>query len=167
MSLFVAWRSHFSLGVGGNQLLGIPYKAEGRFLSQSMVLVEPERASFLRLSTHVSPETSEPFTSAWDEDKCRNVLIRYCSHIPRNYQYRDGIPKVFLILREHMGDENLDLAGGVLYELIEVDCAHTDDPGASFQRWRFHHMQRHVGPLFILVARHIRRKLTIFEHFLD
>lgn len=99
--------------------------------------------------------------------ECRNVLIRYCSHIPRNYQYRDGIPKVFLILREHMGDENLDLAGGVLYELIEVDCAHTDDPGASFQRWRFHHMQRHVGPLFILVARHIRRKLTIFEHFLD
>lgn len=23
--------------------------------------------------------------------ECRNVLVRYCAHIPRNYQYRDGI----------------------------------------------------------------------------
>ena len=23
--------------------------------------------------------------------ECRNVLVRYCAHIPRNYHYRDGI----------------------------------------------------------------------------
>ncbi|KAH9898639.1 hypothetical protein F4778DRAFT_771701 [Xylariomycetidae sp. FL2044] len=52
--------------------------------------------------------------------------------------------RIFLILREHLGDENLDLAGGVLYELIEVDCEHTDDPGAAFQRWRHDHMCRYT-----------------------
>ncbi|KAI1867195.1 uncharacterized protein JN550_007247 [Neoarthrinium moseri] len=51
--------------------------------------------------------------------------------------------RVFLILREHLGDENLDLAGGVLYELIEIDCEHTHDPGAAFQRWRHDHMGRY------------------------
>ena len=53
--------------------------------------------------------------------------------------------KIFLVLRDHLGDENLDLAGGVLYELIEIDCEHTDDPGAAFQRWRHDHMSRYVG----------------------
>ncbi|KAJ2901269.1 hypothetical protein MKZ38_002019 [Zalerion maritima] len=42
-----------------------------------------------------------------------------------------------------MGDDNLSMALGVLYEMIEVDSCHTDDPGASFQRWRFHHLRRH------------------------
>ncbi|KAI1766890.1 hypothetical protein GGR53DRAFT_183189 [Hypoxylon sp. FL1150] len=82
--------------------------------------------------------------TGYDEGKCRNVLVRYCAHIPRNYQYKDGIPQVFLILREHLGDENLDLAGGVLYELIEVDCEHTDDPGAAFQRWKHDHLRRYA-----------------------
>ncbi|KAK6081326.1 hypothetical protein SCUP515_03014 [Seiridium cupressi] len=82
----------------------------------------------------------------FDEDKCRNVLVRYCGHIPRNYQYKDGVQQVFLVLRDHLGDENLDLAGGVLYELIEMDCEHTHDPGAAFQRWRHDHMSRHVSP---------------------
>lgn len=54
-------------------------------------------------------------------------------------------PQVFLVLRDHLGDENLDLAGGVLYELIEIDCEHTDDPGAAFQRWKHDHMRRYVG----------------------
>ncbi|KAK8039422.1 hypothetical protein PG993_007833 [Apiospora rasikravindrae] len=76
--------------------------------------------------------------------ECRNVLVRYCAHIPRNYQYKDGVQQVFLILREHLGDENLDLAGGVLYELIEIDCEYTDDPGAAFQRWRHDHMSRYT-----------------------
>ncbi|KAK8862654.1 hypothetical protein PGQ11_008889, partial [Apiospora arundinis] len=76
--------------------------------------------------------------------ECRNVLVRYCAHIPRNYQYKDGVQQVFLILREHLGDENLDLAGGVLYELIEIDCEYTDDPGAAFQRWRHDHMGRYT-----------------------
>ncbi|ORY64214.1 uncharacterized protein BCR38DRAFT_343638, partial [Pseudomassariella vexata] len=75
--------------------------------------------------------------------ECRNVLVRYCAHIPRNYQYKDGVQQIFLILREHLGDENLDLAGGVLYEMIEIDCEHTDDPGAAFQRWRHDHMSRY------------------------
>ncbi|KAK8087221.1 hypothetical protein PG994_002195 [Apiospora phragmitis] len=52
--------------------------------------------------------------------------------------------QVFLILREHLGDENLDLAGGVLYEFIEIDCEYTDDPGAAFQRWRHDHMSRYT-----------------------
>ncbi|KAL7624479.1 hypothetical protein AAE478_006044 [Parahypoxylon ruwenzoriense] len=82
--------------------------------------------------------------TGYDEEKCRNVLVRYCAHIPRNYQYKDGIQQIFLILREHLGDENLDLAGGVLYELIEVDCEHTDDPGAAFQRWKHDHLRRYA-----------------------
>ncbi|KAL0940826.1 uncharacterized protein CTRU02_203589 [Colletotrichum truncatum] len=81
--------------------------------------------------------------NGYDEEKCRNVLVRYCAHIPRNYQYCDGVQLVFLILREHLGDENLDLAGGVLYELIEIDCHHSDDPGAEFQRWKHDHLNRH------------------------
>jgi hypothetical protein len=50
-----------------------------------------------------------------------------------------------LILRDHVGDENMDRAGGVLYELIEIDCDHTDDPGAAFQRWKHDHLRRHVS----------------------
>lgn len=52
--------------------------------------------------------------------------------------------QVFLVLRDHLGDEFLGLAGGVLYEMIEVDCHHSDDPGAAFQRWRYDHLNRHV-----------------------
>lgn len=53
--------------------------------------------------------------------------------------------QVFLVLREHLGDENLDLAGGVLYELIEIDCQYSDDSGAEFQRWKHDHLNRHVS----------------------
>ncbi|POR32972.1 Uncharacterized protein TPAR_06833 [Tolypocladium paradoxum] len=102
--------------------------------------------------------------ACFDEAKCRSVLVRYCAHIPRNYRYRDGIRlvcwpaplpavaladkpplQVFLVLRNHLGDENLGRAGGVLYEMIEVDCQYSDDPGAAFQRWRHDHMKRHVN----------------------
>ncbi|KAI1499429.1 hypothetical protein F5X99DRAFT_430699 [Biscogniauxia marginata] len=93
----------------------------------------------------------------YDEEKCRNVLVRYCAHVPRNYQYKDGIQQIFLILREHLGDENIDLAGGVLYELIEVDCEYSDDPGAAFQRWRHDHMSRYVD----LELPHIPHMTTI------
>ncbi|KAJ2991056.1 hypothetical protein NUW58_g2662 [Xylaria curta] len=89
--------------------------------------------------------------------QCRNVLVRFCAHVPRNFQYKDGIQQIFLILREHLGDENLDLAGGVLYELIEVDCEHTDDPGAAFQRWRHDHMYRYAD----LELPHIPHMTTI------
>ncbi|KND92764.1 hypothetical protein TOPH_02597 [Tolypocladium ophioglossoides CBS 100239] len=76
--------------------------------------------------------------------ECRSILVRYCAHIPRNYRYRDGIRLVFLVLRNHLGDENLGRAGGVLYEMMEVDCQYSDDPGAAFQRWRHDHMNRHT-----------------------
>ncbi|KAI2617424.1 hypothetical protein GGR54DRAFT_206678 [Hypoxylon sp. NC1633] len=95
--------------------------------------------------------------TGYDEEKCRNVLVRYCAHIPRNYQYKDGIQQIFLILREHLGDENLDLAGGVLYELIEVDCEHTDDPGAAFQRWKHDHLLRYAD----LTLPHVPHMTTI------
>ncbi|KAK2055351.1 hypothetical protein LY76DRAFT_192500 [Colletotrichum caudatum] len=99
-----------------------------------------------RLAEMANTLSHEPLTrDGYDEEKCRNVLVRYCAHIPRNYQYRDGIQLVFLVLREHLGDENLDLAGGVLYELIEIDCDYSDDPGAEFQRWKHDHLNRHVS----------------------
>ncbi|RWA13668.1 hypothetical protein EKO27_g1464 [Xylaria grammica] len=34
--------------------------------------------------------------SGYDEEKCRNVLVRFCAHIPRNFQYKDGIQQVGL-----------------------------------------------------------------------
>jgi hypothetical protein len=52
--------------------------------------------------------------------------------------------QVFLMLRDHLGDEVLEEAGGVLYELIEVDCVHSDDAGAVFQSWKHDHMKRYV-----------------------
>lgn len=55
-----------------------------------------------------------------------------------------NVNQVFLVLRVHLGDECLGSAAGVLYEMIEVDCQHSDDPGAGFQRWRHDHMNRHV-----------------------
>ncbi|KAI0137168.1 hypothetical protein BJ170DRAFT_590110 [Xylariales sp. AK1849] len=102
-------------------------------------------------------DTKHVLRAGYDEDKCRNVLVRYCAHIPRNYQYKDGVQQIFLILREHLGDENLDLTGGVLYELIEIDCDHTDDPGAAFQRWRHDHMSRYHD----LELPHVPHMMTI------
>ncbi|QPC71669.1 hypothetical protein HYE68_002421 [Fusarium pseudograminearum] len=95
-------------------------------------------------STNLARDDPIGIRESFDEDKCRNVLVRYCAHIPRNYQYRDGIQLVFLVLRDHLGDELLGLAGGVLYEMIEVDCHYSDDPGAAFQRWRHDHLNRHA-----------------------
>ncbi|TRX90472.1 hypothetical protein FHL15_008641 [Xylaria flabelliformis] len=34
----------------------------------------------------------------YDEEKCLNVLVRYCAHIPRNFQYKDGIQQADLEL---------------------------------------------------------------------
>ncbi|KAH6678953.1 hypothetical protein F5X68DRAFT_213053 [Plectosphaerella plurivora] len=91
----------------------------------------------------IQSENDDVFDIA-TENRCRSILVRYCAHVPRNFQYRDGVQVVFLILRDHIGDRDLGIAGGVLYELIEVDCAHSDDPGAGFQRWRRDHMNRHA-----------------------
>ncbi|KAI5923813.1 hypothetical protein F4810DRAFT_710238 [Camillea tinctor] len=105
----------------------------------------------------IRPSAHNPSRVGYSEEKCRNVLVRYCAHIPRNYQYKDGIQQIFLILREHLGDENLDLAGGVLYELIEIDCEYSDDHGAAFQRWRHDHMCRYAD----LELPHIPHMTTI------
>ncbi|KAI0595798.1 hypothetical protein F4775DRAFT_594925 [Biscogniauxia sp. FL1348] len=88
-----------------------------------------------------------------------NTLIRPSAHNPSRigYSEENGIQQVFLILREHLGDENLDLAGGVLYELIEIDCEHSDDHGAAFQRWRHDHMCRYAD----LELPHIPHMTTI------
>ncbi|KAF0316572.1 hypothetical protein GQ607_016218 [Colletotrichum asianum] len=123
-----------------------------------------------RLEAMTSAFTQDTLSrNGYDEEKCRNVLVRYCAHIPRNYQYRDGIQLVFLVLREHLGDENLDLAGGVLYELIEIDCQHSDDPGAEFQRWKYDHLNRHSNlelphiPHMSTITTSIRPTLTLVE----
>lgn len=113
---------------------------------QGVISIARDRAStaFDIYSDLKRSRTHNLARTGYREEKCRNVLVRYCAHIPRNYQYKDGIQQVFLVLREHLGDENLDLAGGVLYELIEVDCEHTDDPGAAFQRWKHDHLRRYA-----------------------
>ncbi|KAI1412432.1 hypothetical protein F5Y13DRAFT_200078 [Hypoxylon sp. FL1857] len=113
-------------------------------------------------STRKRSGTHNLSRTGYHEEKCRNVLVRYCAHIPRNYQYKDGIQQIFLILREHLGDENLDLAGGVLYELIEVDCEHTDDPGAAFQRWKCDHLRRYAD----LELPHVPHMTTITTSFI-
>ena len=82
----------------------------------------------------------------WFEEECRHVLVKYCQHIPRNHHYTDGIQKIYQILREHLGDENMDLSIGVLHELIEVDTMFTWESGAVFKRWQFDHSYRKVGP---------------------
>jgi len=75
------------------------------------------------------------------------VLVRHCSHIPRNYNFKDGLHLVYMILREYLGDENMDLAIAQLNELIEVpsDCLH--DEGAAFQSWKHDYMLRYVSSL--------------------
>lgn len=80
----------------------------------------------------------------YSEEKCRYVLVKYCSGIPRNYNYAEGVQLVYEKLREHCGDENLDLSIGVLYEFIEVDTDFTFDQGAAFRRWQFDHSRRAV-----------------------
>ncbi|TXB99750.1 hypothetical protein FocTR4_00014064 [Fusarium oxysporum f. sp. cubense] len=78
-----------------------------------------------QFSAYLARDRSMNITDIFDEEKCRDVLV-------------------FLVLRDHLGDEFLGYAGGVLYEMIEVDCHHSDDPGAAFQRWRHDHLNRHV-----------------------
>lgn len=49
------------------------------------------------------------------------------------------------ILRNHLGDENLDLSLGVLYEFIEVnDTSNTWEESSAFRRWAHDHSLRKV-----------------------
>lgn len=83
--------------------------------------------------------------AGYSEEKCRYVLVKYCSSIPRNFNYAEGVQFVYEKLREHCGDENLDLSIGVLYEFIEVDTPFTFEQGAAFRRWQFDHSRRAVS----------------------
>ncbi|KAK8094749.1 hypothetical protein PG997_001434 [Apiospora hydei] len=100
-----------------------------------------------KLSGYLSREGyDEDNASRMQECSCQ-ILRTYPSELPVQRWSAAKPQQVFLILREHLGDENLDLAGGVLYELIEIDCEYTDDPGAAFQRWRHDHMSRYQTDL--------------------
>ncbi|EFQ33450.1 uncharacterized protein GLRG_08729 [Colletotrichum graminicola M1.001] len=99
-------------------------------------------------------------TAQADNEEWRQRIAEMADTLSHQPLTRDGrvlfagttsnslIGQVFLVLREHLGDENLDLAGGVLYELIEIDCDYSDDPGAEFQRWKHDHLNRHVSRPF-------------------
>ncbi|TEY58815.1 hypothetical protein BOTCAL_0199g00040 [Botryotinia calthae] len=77
----------------------------------------------------------------WGEEKCRNYLIRLCSDVPRNFPYKDGLRILHPRLQERFGDENVDLALGVLEELIEVEEP-PPFPASVFQRWKHDHLRR-------------------------
>lgn len=95
-----------------------------------------------------TPKRSGPHNlrrEGYSEEKCRYVLVKYCSSIPRNFNYAEGVQLVYEKLREHCGDENLDLSIGVLYEFIEVDTEFTFEEGAAFRRWQSDHSRRAVS----------------------
>ena len=70
--------------------------------------------------------------------------MRLLGHIPRNYNYGDGLRIIYPKLQERFGDKNVDMAVGVLYELIEVESP-PPFPEAVYQRWKYEHMHRHVS----------------------
>ncbi|TGO32905.1 hypothetical protein BHYA_0280g00100 [Botrytis hyacinthi] len=76
----------------------------------------------------------------WGEEKCRNYLIRLCSDVPRNFPYKDGLRILHPRLQERFGDENVDLALGVLEELIEIEEP-PPFPASVFQRWKHEHLR--------------------------
>ena len=90
--------------------------------------------------------------------ECRDVLVRHCSRIPRNYSFKDGIHQVYWILREYLGDENMDLAIAQLYELIELPSDWTDDEGAAFQSWKHDYMLRNVSQLILIRLRRLAQE---------
>lgn len=77
--------------------------------------------------------------------ECRDVLVRQCAHIPREYAFKDGINRVYITLREFLGDENMDLSIAQLNELIEVPSDWTHDEGAAYQSWKHDYMLRYVS----------------------
>lgn len=69
------------------------------------------------------------------------------SFVPRNYAYSDGLRIIYPELQQYFGDENMDLALGVLQELIECE-APTPFPECVFQRWKYMHLSRRVSCLY-------------------
>ena len=70
--------------------------------------------------------------------------MRVAAWVPRNFTYEDGIRMLHPMLIERFGDENLDLAVGVLEEMIEIEVP-PPFPESVYQRWKFHHMQSMVS----------------------
>lgn len=64
--------------------------------------------------------------------------------MPRNYEYEDGLRLIHAELETAFGDENGDLAFGVLEELIEVEGV-PPFPESLFQRWKHQHRHRKVS----------------------
>ncbi|KAE8453493.1 hypothetical protein EG329_010354 [Mollisiaceae sp. DMI_Dod_QoI] len=80
--------------------------------------------------------------TAWDEEKCRNFIIRTLEWVPRNFAYQDGLKIIHRELELAFGDENGHLSIAVLEELIELEGI-PPFPEAIFQRWKFAHRHRH------------------------
>lgn len=78
-----------------------------------------------------------------DLSECRNFLVGLYGWVPRNFNYADGLRIIHPMLQDAFGDENLDLALGVLEELIEVE-APPPFPEAVYQRWKYSHLKRRV-----------------------
>ncbi|KAF8852095.1 hypothetical protein BDZ45DRAFT_126304 [Acephala macrosclerotiorum] len=84
----------------------------------------------------------QPERGGWDEDKCRNFIVRTLEWVPRNYNYQDGLRFIHKELEIAFGDENGHLAIGVLEELILLDGL-PPWPEAIFQRWKHAYRHRH------------------------
>lgn len=65
--------------------------------------------------------------------------------MPRNFPYTDGLRMLHPRLQARFGDENVDLALGVLEELIEVEELPPFAPSV-FQRWKHEHLRRKASP---------------------
>lgn len=71
-----------------------------------------------------------------------------CARIARQFNYAEGVKRIYPVLREYVGDENLDLMSGVLYELIEIPVDFQWEEGGMFQRWKHDHRKRDVSLKF-------------------
>jgi hypothetical protein len=70
--------------------------------------------------------------------------VKNAEFIPRNYNYSDGLRHLYPLLQYAFGDENLDLAIGVVWEFIEVEDL-PPYPEALFQKWKYKHLHRYVS----------------------
>lgn len=61
--------------------------------------------------------------------------------VPRNLPFKDGVRILHPRLQERFGDENVDLALGVLEELIEVEEP-PPFPASIYQRWKHDYLRR-------------------------
>src|SRR6266542_1375111 len=79
--------------------------------------------------------------------ECRNFLVKDLAWIPPNCNYEDGMRLIHGQLQLAFGDENMDLALGVLEELIELE-APPSFPHNLYQHWTHAHRRRFVSNFF-------------------